>query len=226
MAKYSVCVVDDSQDDVDDCIKYLKNINEIKDIHSITNPFDLPNLIERENIDIIFMDIEMLGAAGFEIYASIPVAKRPVFVMVSYHEKFALEGFRATATDYIIKSDNLASISNAFTRSLTKLNISVTINNLPEREYIFCREKGGGIEILFFAEIIYIEGNGNYSNVYMRGGVKREVCMGIGALVRVVPISYFIRIHHSYIANVRFVKNVTKQRLFVREGGVNGLPVS
>ena len=107
MAKFAVCVVDDSREDADECVKFLTKIHEINRVISITEPFDLRRVIETEDIDVIF------GANGFQVYESIPLAKRPVLVLVTNHEGYGLQGFKLEAADYIMKPVNFSSISNA-----------------------------------------------------------------------------------------------------------------
>lgn len=227
MAKYSICVVDDSLEDAQACKKFLEKIDEIGDIHLFVNPFEVPGFLKTTKIDIIFMDIEMPGATGLEIYHSLPPMQRPVLVLVTNHEKFALDGFRANAADYIIKPVNFASIANAFTRSLTLLNVTVTILNVPERENAFFPVKGGGWQVLTFSDIIYIEGDGNYAIAHLRGNIKITIRRRMLDMVMDLPASYFVRIHQSYIVNMRFAGRLEKRGLYINElAEGNPLPVS
>jgi len=227
MAKYSICVVDDSREDAQECIKFLEKIDEIGDIHLIVDPFEVLGFVKTTKIDILFMDIEMPGATGLEIYHAIPPIQRPVLVLVTNHEKFALDGFRANAADYVIKPVNFASIANAFTRSLTLLNITVTILNIPEREYAFFNLKGGGMQALKFRDIICVEGDGNYTIAHLRGNIKITIRKSMREMANDLPASYFLRIHQSYIVNMRFAGKLETRGLYVNELAEHSpLPVS
>ena len=228
MAKYSVCVVDDSMEDAQECVKFLEKIDEIGDIHLLVDPFEVLSFLKTTKIDIIFMDIEMPGATGIEIYHSIPLIQRPVLVLVTNHEKFALDGFRANAADYVLKPVNFTSIAHAFTRALTLLNISLTIVNIPEREYAFFPVKGGGMQVLDFRDIIFIEGAGNYTIAHLRGNTTMTIRKSMREMVNELPALYFLRIHQSYIVNMRFAGKLDKAGLYVDEVNEvdNPLPVS
>ncbi len=175
------------------------------------------------------MDIEMRGVSGFEIYASLPVAARPVMVLVTNYKKFVLDGFRANAADYIMKLVNFASVSIALTKALRLLNVSLNIVSLPDREYAFYPVKGGGMETLVFADTICIEGDGNYVMAHLRRGETVQIRKKMYEIVQDIPVSFFKRIHHSYIVNMRFAKMLVESgtALFVREFAEDDpLPVS
>ncbi|WDF66926.1 LytTR family DNA-binding domain-containing protein [Sphingobacterium oryzagri] len=229
MAKYSVCVVDDFLDDAEHCAKHLSNIEEIGDIDVLTNPFQVHALLKRKTVDILFMDIEMPGASGFEIYAALPIALRPALVLITNHRKFALDGFRANAADFVLKPASYASISIAVSKALRLMNVSLNIFNLPEREYAFYPHKGGGMHTLFFADTICIEGSGNYVVAHLRGGETLKLRKRMYEIVQDVPASYFNRIHYSYIVNMRFASRLVDRAtaLYVREFAEDEpLPVS
>lgn len=227
MAKFTVCIVDDVREEAEDCVKYLQNIPEIGEIHILTNPFLLQDLVRTTTIDILFMDVKMPIANGFEIYGSLPHKNRPVLVLMTWHDEYALTGFKYDAADYIVKPVDFPSISNAVAKALKYLKISFTVYNIPDREYAYYLDRRGVRQAVFFKDVICVEGDGNYSLIHMRGGVTITTRRKIYEIAQDAPSSSFERIHQSFLVNLKFVSKWDKHGMHVPElPDLSPLPVS
>jgi two-component system LytT family response regulator len=116
-------------------------------------------LIEREQPDLVFLDVQMPGMSGFEMLER--VEEVPQVIFTTAYDEYALRAFEVNALDYLLKPIAPARLAAALQR--------VRPRPIPRRmEQVFVRD-GERCWLVRFADIFLLEAEGNYTRIYFRG---------------------------------------------------------
>ena len=181
-----------------------------------SNAINALKLLKETNVDLVFLDIQMPGLTGLQLIKSLSV--KPMFILVTAYEKFALEGFNLDVVDYLVKPVSLDRFIKACNKAqelheLRTGNKPVETKN--EEDYFFINVDYSLVKILF-KNIIWIEGLKDYIKIYLKDSSKPLVTrLSMKALEDELPTSLFIRIHKSYIISKNFITSVKKSSVFL-----------
>ena len=196
-------------------------------------------IIERERIDAIFIDINMPDQNGMDFVRSLQAP--PLTVFTTAYSEYAVDGYKVDAVDYLLKPFSLDDFRRAASRVLRRYemenaahaNMAAAHANItaaqPEASLpaaaqptAQCRKAADG-ESLFLktehrvvrvaiADIRYIEGMSEYLKVHIAGQRPVVMLLSMKKMEERLP-PYFVRIHRSYIVNMKQVREVTKNRI-------------
>lgn len=152
--------------------------------------------------DIVFMDIELPGINGMNAAHTLREQNNAaVIIFVTSFTGFAVEGFSVSALDYIVKPFNVYSIEmtlrNALKRVRSKRSVTVSI---PLSDGICCFDS---------SEIIYIETYG-HKMIFHTGSEVKESWGSLRKVEEMLIPYDFVRIHRSFLVNMRYITGVTK----------------
>jgi DNA-binding LytR/AlgR family response regulator len=191
--------------------------------------FEAARALQGNEVDLIFMDIQMPGLTGLQFIQSL--ARRPMVILVTAYKKFAPEGFDLDVVDYLIKPVSMdrflkacykaqelhqlkttAASSSATTASGTP---AAPAANAPE--FFFVNVDYSLVKVLF-ADIIWVEGSGDYVKVHLLSTPKPLLVRMSGKLLEAeLPADKFLRIHKSYIVAIASITAVRKNSVFIKE---------
>jgi len=175
-------------------------------------------LIEQLHPDLVFLDVEMPGMTGVDLVRSF---KSPAFrvVFVTAYDAYAVEAFRVSAVDYLLKpigSEDVINvvqkIRNDVRNELGKLSMQLQhldkllnnhSDNSDQKIGIAMSDK---IVFVSFSNIIYCEASGPYTHVYLADGQKLVSSKALGEFEAQLSANKFFRIHHHYLINLNKVK--------------------
>jgi DNA-binding LytR/AlgR family response regulator len=207
-------VVDDEQHAIDIMAHYIGQTNFLQLVSSTTNPVAALQTVITENIDLVFLDIQMPELSGIDFIKAIN-GKAKVILTTAYSE-FAIEGFDLEVVDYLLKPVRFPRFLSAVQKAVKAINEKI---NLPETDidpgddYIFVKtESKGKLLKINLAEIEYIEGMKNYVAIYL-GGRKTLVYTNLKDLVSHLPARQFIRVHKSFIIPINRVTGIEGNRI-------------
>ena len=171
--------------------------------------------LKQNPVDLIFLDIQMPGLTGLQFIQSL--TQRPMIIMVTAYEKFALDGFNLDVVDYLVKPvpfDRFIKACNkAWELYQLKNKTTTTTENAPEYFFVNVEYSLHKVE---FADILWIEGLKDYVKIHLKSSTKPVVTrMGMKTLEDQLPSSKFIRIHKSYILAVAAITSIRKNSVFV-----------
>src|SRR6476659_1529639 len=79
----------------------ISKVSYLQLVASFNNPLDALKLLQQQSIDLVFLDIQMPGLTGLQFIQSI--AQKPMFILITAYEKYALDGFNLDVVDYLVK---------------------------------------------------------------------------------------------------------------------------
>jgi two-component system response regulator LytT len=188
------------------------------------NPLSAMEFIEEEPVDLIFLDIQMPDLTGTE-FARI-LKNGPKIIFTTAYEKYALEGFKLDAVDYLLKPFSYEEFLNAASKARKLFDLEKKANTAQveaNSEFLFLKSEYK-IRRINFNDIQYIEGLKDYVKVYLQNDPKPILSISsMKAIESKLPANKFMRIHRSYIVNLEKIQTIERFRILF---GDKRLPVS
>jgi len=165
------------------------------------------------NCDLILLDIEMPTLTGLELAKLLPKPS-PALVLVTTHRDFAVAAFELQAVDYLVKPVEFARFNQAITKVLAQRPTAVprvAPKAAEPTSDLFVKVGTKTIKINF-DDVLYIEALSTYS-VLVTTTQKHIVYLTLKALSERLPFAHFVRVHRSYIVNVRRIEAIEDNML-------------
>lgn len=200
-------------DDEPLALEVVKKLSEkvpfVKLREVFTNAFEAIDYLQKNKIDLIFLDIKMPDITGIELSKSL--ANPPMIIFTTAYTEHAVEGFEVNAVDYLLKPFSLARFLKACTKAQELF--ALKNNKTTEVGAIFLKDGYEQVKV-FFNDIIYIEAAGNYLNVILKNK-KLMTRITINDMMALLPAEQFTRIHRSYIVSKNKVTKFNRQSVFI-----------
>jgi len=182
------------------------------------NPVDAFNYLQKENIDLIFLDVEMPGMSGLELIKNLK--KHPIIILISAKKNYAVEAFELNVADYIVKPVTINRFMTAVSRAKELFDKKDQKVDSDEKEYIFIRSNSVLTKIKI-KEIVYIQALGDYVNIFT--ATKRHtVHITLKSMEEKLPKGMFYRLHRSYLVALDHIDNIEENTAYV---GQHPLPI-
>lgn len=170
------------------------------------------NFLSKNEVDLMFLDIQMPGITGVEWLRDLK--NPPLVIFTTAYSEYALKGFELNVVDYLLKPIRLNRFMKAVNKAKEIYDLKnqedqqVTETNEPEPEldytYVLADRK---YTKLYYRDIMYIEGMKDYVIIYT---AKEKImpAMNLKTIMNQLPSSIFARVNKSFIVNVNFIKSV------------------
>ena len=192
--KLTCVVIDDSKTQRTAVAKLIKNHINLRFLADYKNAVEAQKHMEKNNVDLVFLDIEMPLINGFQFLDSLK--NRPQIILISAKEEYAMQAFDYDVTDYLLKPIGQSRFNTAIKRALQN-NLEVEEN---EDDYIYVNSKLKKLKLVL-GDIKWIEGLGDYIKV-----VTEEknilILSTMKSFAEKLPKDRFLRVHKSYIINL------------------------
>lgn len=225
-------IVDDEPLARDILETYIEQIPELNLVAKCSNALEANNELQSNQIDLMFLDIQMPQITGTDFLKSLN--NPPMVVFTTAYPNYAIEGFELDALDYLLKPISLDRFMKAVNRALemqqllaggTSETAEIVDSPSGEKEdFIFVKSDKKLIKI-HYSDIIYIEGLKDY--VIIRCKDSRVITLQtMKSLESKMPSNIFKRIHRSYIANLNEINAIVGNMIEVTEKGqTKNLPI-
>jgi two-component system, LytTR family, response regulator len=219
MTTLRTILVDDEPTAIANLKDLLKAHPEIRVIETISDASIAVDSILDKKPDLLFLDIQMPGKTGFEIAKELLEAgDPPAIIFATGFDQFAIEAIRHAAFDFLVKPVNPEELKQAIGRlqqTPPEPSQVEQLTRLIERTLSTHKIKisnTGGFSLISPIDIIYIQADWNYSELFF-GQEKSELAtMNIGSLEESLPKSDFFRISRSLIINVTYLTKVSRKK--------------
>jgi len=224
MAKTINCIIVDDEPVAREILEnHLSKITSVNLVAKCKNAIEAFNAISSENIDLIFLDINMPEISGLSFAKSINKSIKIIFT-TAYRE-YAIDGFDLQAVDYLLKPISFERLLQAVNKFLNENVIHKSENKADidedKNDSIFVRSDRKMIKISF-SEILFIESIADYVKINLKDKtvVTRETISNIEARL---PARNFIRTHRSFVVSIDKIESYTNELL---EIGKRQIPIS
>jgi two-component system LytT family response regulator len=203
---------------------------EINIIGTANNGLEGLELIERLPPDLVFLDVEMTDMTGFELLSKLETVDFKVIFITSY-KHYAIKAIRFNALDYLLKPFDLEELKNAVKRFKTfrnQNNVPIALKNLRSKnvsdQTLILNTQQGELHLVL-KDIVLIEGDRNYSYVYMTKNRKELISKTLSHLEELLDDKGFFRCHKSYLINKSHIASNRHSLSIVLSNGQN-IPIS
>ncbi len=209
-------IVDDEQKSCENLKILLEdfctNIEVSKMVNSVA---DALIAIQQHEPDVVFLDIQMQKETGFDLLKKVSSINFEIVFVTAYSE-YAIEAFKFSAIDYLLKPIDINDLKAAVEKLGKKTSdrvISQKVDLLMQNfksenadNYRLAIPESDGITFVSINEIVYCEGSSNYTNFYLQNGKKHIVAKTLKEYEELLNNYNFFRIHNSYLVNIKEVK--------------------
>lgn len=202
MSVITTIIIDDERLARQDLTALVAKWDKIEIIGEAENAFDAKKLIDLNQPDLIFLDIQMPQKNGFELLEELDHV--PVVIFVTAYDQYAIRAFEVSALDYIVKPIRTERFDKCIQKAITQIQNRL-IEKKQTKHQIFIKDA----DKCFFIkvnEISYIKSIGNYAQLHFNGKsalVKRS----LNYLEATLP-DYFFRCNRSEILNHHFIAQI------------------
>lgn len=186
------------------------------------NALEALKFLQTQSVDLIFLDIQMPGLTGLQFIQSL--VEKPMIILITAYEKFALEGFNLDVIDYLVKPVSLDRFIKACNKAWELYNLKnrKAEATSAEPEYFFVNVEYSLLKVEF-TDIKWIEGLKDYVKIHLKSSSRPVVTrMSMKSLEDELPASKFIRVHKSFITSIACITSVRKNSIFI---GAEEIPI-
>jgi len=196
---------------------YLSRVPDMHLVAKCGDAFEAGKILRQNPIDLMFLDIQMPGLTGLQFIESLP--QKPMVILVTAYEQFALEGYSLDVVDYLLKPVELDRFLKACNKAwdLHQLRTGVGGQQGQRPGYFFVNADYSLLKIQF-EDIIWIEGLRDYIKIHLKHTPHPVVVrMSVKGVEAELPHADFIRVHKSYIVSVNEITAIRKNSVFIKE---------
>ena len=187
--------------------------------------------LEAAQPDVLFLDVEMPGATGFELLKSLGEDAPFQVIFTTAHSEYAIEALRGGAFDYLLKPVQEDELARALDRLGQKMRakqpevpagpqggiaaLLKSLQTLQDKDKKLPVPTAEGVLFLPVADIIRAEAAGSYSTIYLTGKQKLMTSKNLTELEEMLDSGDFCKVHKSHLVNLRYVSKYIRG-----EGGI------
>lgn len=209
------CVIADDEPIARDIIQsYCAHLPYLEVVASVSNAIEAKEALAKDNVDIIFIDINMPVMSGISFIKTLKTPPQVIFTTA--YKEFAVDAFDLAACDYLLKPFSLERFMVAVDKAVERLQgkppMQENIASSSE-DSIFIRADGKIYKILQ-NDVLYAEASGNYTRIVTAGNIFMP-SMTFSAAEELLPKKIFIRVHRSFIINKNRIGHIEGNRVFI-----------
>lgn len=179
-----------------------------------TSPFEAADFLQKNKVDLVFLDIKMPDMSGIDFLKSIP--NPPLVIFTTAYSEHAVQSFELDAIDYLLKPFSLSRFLKACNKANEQLELRKG-NNAASPTSMFLFIKSGYEHVrVELDDILYAESNGNYVQ-FITDKQKILSRLTMSEAEELLPAVSFIRIHRSYIVAKKKISKIERRRVWIEQ---------
>lgn len=198
-----VLVAEDEKPARDKLLSQLSVIPNIEVVAIATTGKEALEMIEKEKPDLVFLDIQMPEINGIDVL--VLAEFKPKVIFTTAYDQYAIQAFEKNATDYLLKPYNLERLKEAVDKVVGKPEI-VDLKELKETSWLVSKD-GERMFLIDPEDICFIQAEKGLLTVHYNDEIK-PLNESLDKLENRLNSNYFVRLHRSYIVNLKKVKEV------------------
>ena len=197
---------------------YIGKVPFLQLVASCQSALDASAILADQDIDAIFIDINMPDLNGMDFVRSLQ--NPPIVVFTTAYSEYAVEGYKVDAVDYLLKPFGLADVMKAAEKVKRQYDLlhADNVSSIDADDAIFIKSDYK-VQRIPVSNIVSIEGMGEYIKIYVSGQTKPSVVlMSMKKMDERLADRHFMRVHKSYIINLTCISEMTKTRITMTNG--------
>ncbi|MBC9913473.1 LytR/AlgR family response regulator transcription factor [Chitinophaga varians] len=199
----------------------IRQVPFLQLVATCKNAMEAMEVMQREQIDLMFLDIQMPRLSGLQLLQSLQ--RPPLVILVTAYEKYALEGYDLQVVDYLLKPFSFERFLKACQRASDLFRLQQPPAPARAITDFFVNVEYAQVKIVV-ADIEYIEGLKDYIKIHLSSSPRPVLTrMTMKAIAEKLPADDFVRTHKSYLVAVKKITSVKRDLVCI---GEKEIPVS
>ena len=196
-------------------VSYIMQTPFLELVAACQSAVEAKEILHNEQIDALFVDINMPDLNGLDFVKSLSTPLLVVFTTA--YSEFALEGYKVNAIDYLLKPfglDDFIRAAQKVKKQYELMNaVSVSVVDMDDAIFFKTEYKIVRVDI---KQIMYVESMSEYLKIHLVDEPKPIiVLLSMEKIEERLPMNSFMRVHRSYIINLKMIKEVNKSRIIM-----------
>jgi two-component system LytT family response regulator len=213
--------IDDEELALELLVDNISKVPFLQLVAACNNPIEAMQVMQKESVDLVFLDIQMPGINGLQFIQS--GSFNCMFILITAYEKYALEGYNLNVVDYLVKPVELHRFIKACNKAQDLYELKKGKAAAAGSEYLFVNVDYSLMKIEK-SDITWIEGLKDYVKIHLKSRPAPVVTrISIKSLEEQLPADQFVRVHKSYVVAVAAITSIRKNSVTI---GQQELPIS
>ncbi|HZY39955.1 MAG TPA: LytTR family DNA-binding domain-containing protein [Mucilaginibacter sp.] len=204
--------IDDEPKALEVIERYCRKTSLVDLRASFREPVKAIEFMNREKVDLIFLDINMPDISGMQLVQTL--SPRPMIIFTTAYSNYAVESYDLNALDYLLKPITFERFLTAINKAAgTSPSSSKSVVSSDDDPTVFIKSGPQTYQVKV-GDILYLEKDGNYITVYLKEK-KILIRENMGDIFDLVPQADFVRVHKSYVVAVRHISMIEVHQLVI-----------
>lgn len=200
--------------------EFAGKVPELEVIGKCKSPVQALEVLSRQTVDLLFLDIQMPSVSGINLLKSLPQA--PLTIFTTAYADYAVDAFNLNAVDYLLKPFSFERFLQAVQKAKEHPRLRPATLVIPkESKDFFTIKVDGKLTKVRFDDILFVEGLKEYVRLVCRDA-RLVTYERLTNLENILPDN-FLRVHKSYIISKDKVESLEGNRLVI---GPHKIPIS
>jgi len=199
--------------------KLCEKIDKLDLLNSFESAEDALESINQEDVDLIFLDIEMPGMSGLDLLTKLTVIPQVIFT--TGNKEYAYEAYEYDVTDFLKKPITLPRFQKAVEKAVQRQTQLIEVASASAKNEIYIKTDGRLVRVPY-QDILYFENVGDYVKVLTTNG-NHIIHGSLKSIDNRINHPRFLKVHRSYIVNLDKIKDIEDNTLVI---GKSVIPIS
>lgn len=206
-------IVDDEPPAIRLLEKFVAKVDFLELQSTFTSPLEALQYIESNNIDVVFLDIQMPEISGIQLTKLLTKGTKIIFTTA--YAQFALDSYDLGAVDYLLKPISFERFYKAIMKLKVQDNERIEVENKPS--FFFVKKEGKNSFIkVFLRDVLYVESLKNYISIQLHN--ERIVTYNtLKSFKESLPQNEFIQIHKSFVVAIPHIHKIDNDSIWINE---------
>jgi two-component system, LytTR family, response regulator len=208
-------ILDDEPQAVDVLARYVEQTPSLTLMGTFRNPLKALEFLRKENIQLIFLDINMPNLSGIQFLKSL--RNQPLVIFTTAYSSYAVESYEWDAVDYLVKPIIFERFLKAANKAIDQLksrgaSTGTKVEFAERQDEVILLKSGALTHRVHVSDILFVAKGGNYLEV---NTLEKKIVMraNMGDLFSWLPAELFCRIHKSFVVSLKHVDTIEAHQI-------------
>lgn len=208
--KINCIIVEDEPLAMERMSDYIRKLPVLSLISSFDNALDAFSFLKSNNVDLIFLDINLGDLSGIQLLESMKI--QSAVIITTAYQDHALKSFELNVTDYLLKPFNF----ERFLKAVDKVQQSFVQKELFGTKSFFFVKTETRLEKIFLSDVLFIEGMRDYRKIHT---ITKKIMtlQTFAEFETVIQASIICRVHKSYMVAIDKIDSIEKDLIYIND---------
>lgn len=211
--KLKTLIIDDEPIALEKLRNYVQRNPSLELVGACHDGIEALPVLSENQIDLIITDINMPDLNGLDLIKSLPY--KPMVILSTAYSEYAIDGYKVSAVDYLLKPYGFVDFSNAVNKVLERALPRVESSGASSGDDSLFVKVDYRFVRIGLSEVKYIKGYGEYLQIFVEGKPSPVVTLSSFATIKEKLTPNFVQVHRSYIVNMNHINIIDRNRLII-----------